>query len=284
MSLRRSVAFLGLLTFQTNAALAHEYWLEPRQYTVAKGEKIEGDLKNGQDFKGSSFSYIAKRFEQFTFTGKEGSQNVEGRNGDMPALSTAPTGEGLYTVSYQGVFDHITFTDPAKIKEYSDYEGFKGVLERHAERGLAPDRFQEDYKRCAKALFQIGEINANDRQDELTGMKFELVAEQNPYALGEGDSLPVRLYWEGQPISDIQIRMFRFNGQVETTVIRTDSEGRALFPLKGGGKYMLNAVNILEGDDDPQSPTPEWISYWASMVFGLADTDEVLGAKSAPAK
>lgn len=281
MMFARKIPLISFLcVFNSNQALSHEYWIEPRTYGVEKGDLLQGDLKNGQDFKGSSFSYIDGRFDQFTATGPDGTVKVTGRNGDMPALSLTPPSEGLYSVSYQGKFDKITFTDPEKLKYYAEYEGFRGVLERHAERGLPDTKFHEQYARCAKALFQVGTPDPSGRQDGLTGMKFELVAEKNPYTLSDADMLPVRLYWEGKPMPDIQIRMFRMNGEVETTTIRTDGEGRAVFPLKGGGKFLMNAVHILEGDDDPQTETAEWVSYWASLVFGMADTDQVLGTRA----
>ena len=277
----KKTAFLSLaIAFYATSSFAHEYWLEPRIYTVEKDEEISGDLKNGQFFKGSAFSYIASQYEQFTITGPDGTKNVEGRDGDRPALSATPDAEGFYSVSYQGKFDKITFTDPEKLRHYAEYEGFRGVLERHAERGLPNTKFHEQYARCAKALFQVGTPNNNGRQDALTGLKFELVAEANPYTLTEQDALPVRLYWEGQPMADVQIRMFRINNELATIEIRTDKEGRAIFPLEGGGKYMLNAVHIFEGDDDPQTETAEWISYWASLSFGISTTDDVLQTRA----
>lgn len=260
----------------TNLAASHEYWVEPERYLLEQPGKITGNLKNGQYFKSSNYSYIPSRFDFFKITGPDGEADVSGRNGDSPALNAELPAPGLYSVSYQGKFDNITFRKEEKIREYAAYEGFKGVLERHAERGLAPDKFEEKYARCAKALIQVGEADVNGRMDSLTGMKFELVAEKNPYTLEKGENLPVRLYWEGEPMPDVQIRIFRFDGELENTTTRTDPDGRAMIPLKSGGKFLLNAVHIYEGDNDPDNDIPEWYSYWASLVFGMKDTDAIL--------
>ena len=256
------------------SAQAHEYWLEPVTFQVLPGEEIAGNLKNGQDFKGSSFSYIGSRFDLFTINAPSGSRPVTGRDGDMPALVAKAEEPGLYSVSYQGKFDRITFTNPDKMKLYQDYEGLTGLLQRHAGRGLADDRLQEHYARCAKALFQVGDALAES--DQLTGLKFELVAEENPYTLGEDDTLPVRLYWQGEPAGDIQIRWFRYRDASHTGTVRTDETGRARIPLAGGGKFMLNAVRIYPGDEDPETDIPEWYSYWASLTFGIRGTREAL--------
>lgn len=257
-----------------SSLLAHEYWLEPRQYTIEVGERLEGDLKNGQHFKGSNYSYIEKNIDFFRLSGPEESIEITGRNGDVPAMSVMAKSEGLYVASYQGKFDRILFTNEDKIKQYAEYEGLEGLLKRHRERGFEADSLQEQYARCAKALFQVG--SGTNGNDQLTGLKLELVAEINPYSLGEGDALPVRLYWEGDPMPDTQIRLFRFDGELTTLTARTDAEGRATFLLAGGGKFMMNAVYIFEGDDDPDTRLAQWVSYWATLTFGLADSDEHL--------
>ena len=264
----------------TASAQAHEYWLEPAVFQVEPGEEITGNLKNGQDFKGSTFSYIGSRFDLFTVNSPSGESPATGRDGDRPALVAETREPGLYSVSYQGKFEHITFTDPAKMKLYEDYEGLTGLLQHHAERGLADDRLQEQYARCAKALFQVGDPQKNAQGhtsgDSLTGLKFELVAEENPYTLDEDDTLPVRLYWQGEPAGNVQIRWFRYRDASHTGTVRTDETGRARVPLGGGGKFLLNAVRIYPGDEDPETDIPEWYSYWASLTFGIKGTDEAL--------
>ncbi len=272
-----SLAGLAFSGFVPLAASAHEYWVEPREYVLDAPGQILADIRNGENYKSSNFSYIPRQFEFFKVTGPDGEAPVEGRTGDVPALSHTLSSPGLYTISYQGNFDKITFRDAAKIREYFDYEGLDGALERHLERGLAEDVFYEFYARCAKALVQVGPAGEDGRQDELTGMKFELVAEENPYTLEATDSLPVRLYLEGVPSPNRQIRIFRFDGELENTTIITDAQGRALIPLAGGGKFLLNAVHLYEGDEDPETEIPEWYSYWASLTFGIKGTDEMLG-------
>lgn len=271
---RTTLAFVFFASLVT-PSIAHEYWIEPVQFTVSRGEAIQGDLKNGQDFKGVNFGYIPDRFEKFTLTGPGGSQPVKARIGDRPALNMTPAEPGLYSASYQSTFDHITFKDNEKIRYYLEYEGLDGAYERHLERGLSPDRFQERYARCAKALIQVGE--PDDGRDQLTGMIFEWVAEENPYALSATDQLSLRLYWQGEPMANKHVNIFQNDGtEVERKTMRTDAEGRIAVPLTGGGKFMINAVKLLEGDEDPDTDLPEWTSYWASMTFGLEGTDTQL--------
>lgn len=276
----RFVILSVLITWSTwglaASARAHEYWLEPVKFQIRPGGEIAGNLKNGQNFKGTNFAYIASRFDRFTINTPSGSTPVAGRDGDRPALIATADKAGLYSVSYQGKFERITFTDPAKMQLYEDYEGLTGLLQQHVQRGLARDRLQEHYARCAKALVQVGKAGPDDAGDHLTGLVFELVAEENPYMLDEKDTLPVRLYWQGEPAGNIQIRWFRHRNATQTGTVRTDESGRARIPLSGGGKFLLNAVKIYPGDENPETDIPEWYSYWSSLTFGIKGTDAAL--------
>ncbi len=58
-----------------------------------------------------------------------------------------------------------------------------------------------------------------DGEDRLVGMPLELLAEENPYVT-QKSSLPVRLFWQGEPISDIQIRIFQAGEGAEESTVR----------------------------------------------------------------
>ena len=102
-----------------------------------------------------------------------------------------------------------------------------------------------------------------DGEDRLVGMPLELLAEENPYVT-QKSSLPVRLFWQGEPISDIQIRIFEAGEGAEESTVRTDAEGRAQIPLTSFGFYLLNAVHMLEVE---QKNGAVWKSYWGSLSF-----------------
>jgi hypothetical protein len=96
------------------------------------------------------------------------------------------------------------------------------------------------------------------------GMPLELIAGQNPYATPDLAELPVTLLWRGKPIGDIQIRVFQDNGTVTETTTRTDPNGKAVVSLRGGGRFLLNAVHMQEAPPDRNAA---WDSYWASLTF-----------------
>jgi uncharacterized GH25 family protein len=172
--------------------------------------------------------------------------------------------KGLQVISYLATAHRLDFDKWEDFVPYVEYEGLGWVAEAHKRRGLPESGFAEEYVRCAKALVQVGEPSAAD-QDLATGMPLELIASRNPYA-DAGPDLSVTLLWQGKPIGDIQIRVFKDDGTVTETTTRTDPSGKAVIPLQGGGKFLLNAVYMQEA---PPLRDAKWESYWASLTFDI---------------
>ena len=239
---------------------AHEFWMEPEKASVEVGNTLKIKIKVGQHLKGNQQPYIASWFEEFQILDAEGVRPVKGMQGDMPAFAMKIRTPGLQIVNYISSTDNMRYRSKEQFERFIAYEGLNGVLERHKERGLPELGFREDYVRCAKAL-AIG--GTADGEDRLVGMPLELLAEENPYVT-QKSSLPVRLFWQGEPISDIQIRIFQAGEGAEESTVRTDAEGRAQIPLTSSGFYLLNAVHMLEVE---QKNGAVWKSYWGSLSF-----------------
>jgi uncharacterized GH25 family protein len=249
----------------TLPAAAHEFWIEPKAFSAQPGASIVADLKVGQNFRGDAYPYLKSQFVSFRVSDRSGARDVKGDEGDTPAVNIRTVAKGLHVISYLATAHRLEFDKWADFVEYVEYEGLGRIAEAHKLRGLPESGFAEDYVRCAKALVQVGEVSAPD-QDVVTGMPLELIADQNPYAALAPSELPVTLLWQGKPIGDIQIRVFRDHGVVTDSTTRTDAAGKAVISLQGGGKFLLNAVHMQEA---PPEGTAKWESYWASLTFEI---------------
>lgn len=267
------ITVLSLFALDTNA---HEFWVEPTKYEIEKGASIKANLRNGQDFRGAAFPYVKDTTVIYSITNSASNISPKQRTGNNPAFDYITQNDGLHIASYQGSFDTLDFKTWDKFTHYVENQSFDGMLERHKQRGLPQTNFKEQYARCAKALIQVGD--GTQGEDKLTGLKYELVANKNPYTLMQNDTLPVTLFYEGKPTADRQIQVFRDDGVGDVTnfKIRTDKNGNANIDLKGGGKFMLNSVYIYEGDEDPKTELAAYQSYWATLTFGIMGTDELL--------
>lgn len=268
------VLFSSINLFVTDTK-AHEFWVEPTKYEIEKGDTIKASFRNGQDFKGSSFPYVKEEIDIYKVTNSSGVTNPKQRTGNSPAFDFKTKNNGLHIASYQGKFDTLEFKTWPKFTHYVKNQGYSDFIKLHENKGLPKTGFKEQYARCAKALIQVG--NGFEGSDTLTGLKYELVANKNPYSLSENDSLPVTLFYEGKPVANKQIQVFRDDGNKDITnfKLRTDANGKANIELKGGGKFMLNSVYLYEGDTDPNTKLPEYQSYWATLTFGIMGTDEI---------
>lgn len=246
---------------------AHEFWIEPQDFSVSMETEIKADLRVGQDFKGDAFPYIPARFTAFESHDRLGDADVKGVTGDLPALQAMPRFEGLNIFTYVSVAERIRFQNWEKFAEYLDLEGLNSIPARHDARGLSRDDISELYTRCAKTLVAVGDASAD--QDRATGMRLELVAGQTPQALTPGADMRFTLLWEGEPLADTQVALFKKDDDTEpgTRILtRTDENGQASFTLPAGGTYMAASVHMIEA---PADRNADWQSYWASLTFGV---------------
>jgi uncharacterized GH25 family protein len=244
-----------------HSAGAHEFWLEPTQFTPGIGESVPITIFIGQNFKGDSFPYVGAEIKRFVMTDARGEKPVKGVDGDDPAVTIKPSVFGLVSLSHYSTRETVVFDDFPEFEKYLRMEGLNHIGPRHREQNKPMVKIREFYSRCAKLLLGVGDAAGEDRW---TGMPLELVAERNPYKLAPGEELPVRLLHNGKPIAGIQITAFS-RADPETKVkVRTDAQGRARIVLAQSGPWLLNAVHMIE-------PSPRdnahWASLWASMTF-----------------
>ena len=261
------VALIG--AFDVGRAAAHEFWITPIPYQPdAAGSKIRADLRVGLGFTADVYPYLTSSFHSFRLVVRGLVYDIAGHQGDMPAIDIAPAPAGLGIIAYYGKPSTVTFVDAQVFASYLDLEGLQWVAKAHQARGLPPTGFVEAFSRNVKTLVQTGPVSPED-VDIVTGMPFELVAGLNPFADPQLKSLPVTLLWDGKPAPDLQIAIFQDtgneNGRTRTT-LHTDPNGKALIPLTGGGRFILNAVHMREAGPELNAA---WESHWASLTFEL---------------
>lgn len=265
------LGFMGLASPVT----AHEFWLDVLDYTLETGQKLQVDIRVGQDFKGNKYSFNPNQFYDFSATDSRGKNPIEGRIGDQPAVAMTPANEGLLVLNHFSTTQLLTYKDDGKFESFIRNKGLDWVLEDHAARGLPIYGFGEGYTRFAKALIAVGDGIGSDVR---TGMPFELIALQNPYTDDLSNGLPVRLFWGAEAIAGIQIDIFRRpadGSEVVKTHVITDETGLALIPVIDGDTYMINAVHmIVPSDADIERTGAVWHSLWASMTFEAGTVGE----------
>ncbi|MCF6232746.1 MAG: DUF4198 domain-containing protein [Rhodobacteraceae bacterium] len=253
--------FIGLIA---NAGLAHEFWIDASEYQVEIGAPLLADLRNGEEFVGRELAYFPNRFTRFDLIVNGQTTALAGRLGDIPAVQTTATTDGLLVIAHQTKPKSLKYAAWEKFAEFAAHKDFTGVKAWHDARGLPESGFGEIYTRYAKALIGVGSAQGMDAQ---TGLETEFVALTNPYTDGT-DSISIQLFYQGSPRTNTQIEVFDRDADAKVTItyIRTDDMGKAHIPVQAGHTYLLDAVVLRPAPEDDQAV---WETLWAALTFGV---------------
>lgn len=251
---------------------AHEFWIEPEQYQVESGERLQAKFKNGENFEGSTLSYFDRSSARFDMMADGETTEITPRAGDSPALDiAAPVENGLVVVVHETTPASLTYREWAKFLKFADHKDFTEAEADHIAAGWPRENFRERYTRHAKALFAVGDGAGADRP---MGLKTEFVALDNPYVSDLGDTLRVRLLIDGLPRRNAQVEVFDRapDGAVTVTLHRTNAGGEASIPVTAGHEYLLDAVTlrVVEGADAGDPPLL-YETFWAALTFAVPE-------------
>lgn len=246
-------------------ALGHEFWIEPQEYQVETGAEIVANLRNGQNFAGIDLAYFERRTVRFDLVQDGATTPVEARMGDVPALRTRATAEGLMVIVHQTAPATLTYKEWEKFAKFAAHKDFPDIRARHAARGLPETGFTESYSRFAKALVAVGDGQGSDIR---TGMETEFVVLTNPYTAEPGTPIEVLVLYAEAPRTNAQVEIFDRSpdGTVTVTTTRTNAEGVASVPVIPGHDYLLDAVVLRPA---PKGGEAVWETLWASTSFSV---------------
>lgn len=171
----------------------------------------------------------------------------------------------------------------AEFNEYLEHDGVLDMLEWRKENNALGKDANEKYSKHVKAIFQVGNQKTDDWKTVL-GYPIEFVPQRNPYDLKAGETLPVILLWQGQPLANQLIYAGsdgvhghshehdaahshdheQDNGHSHgSTQLRTDANGLVSLKIENDGQWYLRTIHMaqLQG----QELTHE--SNWATLTF-----------------
>ncbi|MGB1254838.1 MAG: DUF4198 domain-containing protein [Thiolinea sp.] len=262
----------AILLLKAGNLQAHEFWLEPRDFTPESGEPLLADIKVGQKLIGNKHLFLPKKFIRFDIHEGDKQRSVDSRTGDIPAVNEDNLEDGLAILAYESTIRSLRYHDLKKFHGFLEYEGISWVKARHAERNLPETGFTEIYRRYAKTLVKSGSGKGADKP---VGLPLELVMLNNPYT-DSAQPLSVQLHWQNEPFRNAQINaFFRPDSEPDAEAIltpyHTDEEGKVTIPRPANsGVMLLNAVHMVEPDAATMLDTGAvWESLWASVTFAI---------------
>ncbi|MFL2798861.1 MAG: DUF4198 domain-containing protein [Paracoccaceae bacterium] len=266
--LQRSLIIIFGLLF-TNSVYAHEFWISPVNYEIGIYKPFEAHFRIGQNFNGSSYSFIEINTKRHEVMQAGKIIKVSARNGDRPAFQLPGLPNGLAILVHETSNNVLKYSDFEKFINFVNHKSFQGLPQEHISRGLPKIDFNESYSRHAKSLVAIGD---GAGKDVSVGLKIEIIALTNPYTDDLRNGMYVQVFMAGQPRANVQVELFerpinsREGAQIK--LYKTDDQGIAIVPVTVGHEYMLDNVALIplepkfEGD-------PVWHSLWANLTFSV---------------
>ncbi|MDI1365560.1 MAG: DUF4198 domain-containing protein [bacterium] len=269
----RRAVFLGavLSSLLAGAALAHDFWIQPSAFWVAPQSVIPVSLQVGHGPNRQRWEADADRVTGFYSLGSFGKFDriPELRAGDMsqdhPLKFTTPGVQILVltTSNTQSELPGLRFD--AYLKD----EGLTPAIDARAAAKANDMPGRELYSRRAKALVQVGPALAKPQALVIrpVGLTLEIVPEVDPYVVGAGESVPVRVIYQGKPLAGALVKLnnLDFDGR-PIQQVTTDAAGRAVFKIPRFGSWQLNVIwtKALRGD-----PKADFETVFSSLTLGF---------------
>ena len=249
------------------SASAHDLYLMPERFHVARGETVGVAVHDGDAFPNSEVSAAVERLRDASLHGAQGAADVRNLHVDgkrvTGSVSVPGSGDLLLTVR---TIPNFIALDADKFSAYLKEEGLTQVIESRARSGDAAKGGRERYSKFAKAILLAG--TPDEQYRHAVGFAIEIVPEKNPYQLKAGAALPVQVLFRGTPAADLQVEAaWAGSGGSKVQVIgRTDAHGRITVPLAAAGKWRLHTLKMERCAD---ASAADWESFWASLTFEI---------------
>ena len=271
----RWVASAATLLASCSVLFAHDLYLMPDTFTLAKGQVFVVSLHNGDSFPESEVAPVLDRVKDMRVVSAKGSVEVE-------HLETAgKVVQGKVTLPWSSSSIITARTSPhafelqaAEFEAYLKEEGLFQVIQWRHDHRQETSLGRERYRKYAKSLITSSEshsISASDNfHTQPIGLELEIVPEKSPENLKPGGAVSLQVLFRGEPAKDLQVEAAWAGigaGSGKTTVLgRTDKSGRLVASLPSPGKWRFHTVR-MERCEEPS--VADWESYWSSLTFEI---------------
>jgi uncharacterized GH25 family protein len=273
-SWRLKLTALLAATAVAPAAAAHDFWLQPEAFWPAPGITTPFTLQVGHGPYRQRSPIALDRITRFTATGPDGvavnlrsrlHPGAAGRDGDVRVAAA-----GVQVLVLQTDDRAESHLPALRYNDYLKAEGLTPALALRARTHRTDMDGSENYSRQAKALVQVGPAGGSQAQVlKPVGLPLEIVPERSPYAEPRSPTLPVRVLFEGRPLTGALVKLTDLahdEAPVETHL--TDASGRATFAMPRRGQWLLN---VIWTKAQPKTRETDFETVFSSLSFGFPD-------------
>ena len=250
------------------AVVAHDLWLIPPEKSQPN-KAVTVRAHSGSEFPKSEHAPDPAKFAIVSLTAPDGTAakiEIAGTEDLAGLLRFTPDAAGLYVVAVQTT-PKLIVLEAAKFNEYLVSDGLPHIfLVRSKEKTLdRPGR--ERYSKSPKALIRVGDGGKGDA-GRVLGLPLKIVPVRDPFALKVGDTLKVRVLFQGKPLADANLGWnLPGDGEAPSGTVRSDKNGEALIPIAHTGLMTTRLTHMTR----PNEKDYEWESFWTTLTFRVPD-------------
>jgi hypothetical protein len=267
----RTGILILVLGVAAGSLAAHDLFLKLATYFLPPHTAVRALLLNGT-FTTSENSVAQDRFSDRSLVGPAGRAQLDPaaivpvRDSTWVRFRTA--GPGTYVLGLSLRPREIALTGE-QFNEYLREEGLEDILADRSRTGTLGLAARERYAKHVKAIFQVGDPRT-ERYATVLGYPAEIVPLENPYTLGRGDTLRVRVLVNGQPAPGLMVLAGGTDARGEAireSRQRTDAAGIAPVPLVAAGRWYVKFISMRPAAGTGEGITHE--SQWATLTFEI---------------
>lgn len=260
----------ALLIMVAAPVFAHDYWFNPTSYFAPVGGSIEVRLYVGDEYKIEEERPLQKErtagFQMFSAGQGPVNLTARGQDNQSPVASLSFKSAGNYLIAMERKAATIKL-DARKFTDYLAEEGLDSIIALREQAGEGGKEGRERYRRYLKALFQVGD-QSDDIYNRVLGQRLEIIPQSNPYGMKPGDTLRVRIIFEGKPLAGAKVFAYNRSGdEVHEQAQRTTSDGMVAFKLDRPGEWLVRLVHMRRCVRD--CAEIDWESFWGAYSFGM---------------
>lgn len=277
-------ALLAAATLLGSAALvlAHDFWIIPNAFAVAEGAAIEVWAQTSVKFPTTVSAVTPERVAEARLLGGAGEERITDLSvsGKSLLLKHRPSTPGQRVVAV-ALVTRTSRAATAGLKRYIALEGAPQLAERYEREGafFAGDSVTQKTTKYAKTLVEVGR-GGSRAFARTAGHALELVPLADPAALETGDTLPVRLFFRGHPLSGAHLHAGAAPERAldDSTAVskdstdlslQTDADGVVRVPLDQPGLWNIRTLHAAPAAGGPAA---EWEVAFATIVFRVVNT------------
>jgi len=263
--MKKLISIIAIL-FVWIGASSHEFWLQPKKFKYALNEEMNVAFLVGENFEGESWDLKKNKIEKLALSHltKTTDLRLQVKPDEKVKLKYKFAEEGTYLLSMQSNEAYIEL-EAGKFNNYLKEDGIENALDIRTKTNTLDKPSKEFYSRYVKLLVQAGD-KTDDTFKKKTGMRIEIIPNQNPYLLKSGDYLQCLVLFNGKPSAHQMVKVWNKIGN--TTFQQnnyTENDGTIKFPISSKGPWMISTVIMIPSE----KPGADWQSFWSSLVFGI---------------